>query len=137
MADCPRCRFALQPDTYEGVEVLFCSTCWGHWVEPEALGKILASDEYSFSESEARSVRSSIFRHWVEAEDTPDSAREQASVQETPQLVSPPCPVCQRPMDTVPFTDDCPIEIDKCNDHGVWLDTSEVKKIQVFFEANH
>lgn len=123
--DCPRCKLTLQEDDYEGVDVLFCSTCWGHWVERDALASILANDDYRFSSSEAKAVSKSIFKPWVDIErDDPD------------RLESASCPVCGKEMQTSTFTDGCPVEVDICHDHGVWLDTAEVKQIQIFFESD-
>lgn len=121
MADCPRCRLGLQSEEYEGAKVLFCGNCWGHWVTFEALAMIMASDQYQFSESEAATC---LFGKWADANE------------EDPQpLDAALCPDCQQEMTTGPFSADCPIEVDRCARHGMWLDTSEVKQLQVYFES--
>lgn len=122
MSDCPRCQLTLQPQDYEGVSVLFCATCWGHWVEHAALSKILAKQDYAFDDTERGSV---IFRDWSDAATGVDLDRLKAAS----------CPVCSQLMTTGPFAKDCPVEVDRCDDHGVWLDTAEVKQLQVYYET--
>ena len=124
MAACPRCKLTMQPDEYEGVAVLFCGTCWGHWVTHEAMAKILASQEYDFEESEAESVRGAIFEAWSEAESGDATQLEDAL-----------CPDCGQPMVKGPFSTNCAVEVDRCETHGIWLDTSEVKQVQVHYES--
>ena len=122
MSDCPRCQLTLQPQDYEGVSVLFCSTCWGHWVEHEALDKILAQRDYTFDEAERASL---IFSEWSDSQSGVDTGRLKAAT----------CPICSQLMNTGPFTEDCPVEVDRCAVHGVWLDTAEVKQLQVYYES--
>lgn len=123
MADCPRCKLTLRAEEYEGADVLFCSVCWGHWVKPEALAAILSSDEYDFSKSEVEVVSASIDQN---------SAAQSGEKQE---IVDAACPECGQRMKTGPFSDECSVEVDRCPEHGIWLDTDEVKQLQVYFES--
>ncbi len=120
MADCPQCRLPLRQQDYEGTSISFCETCWGHWLDDLSLATILAKREYGFSQGE----RNSAIASWVHVG---DGGLENGS----PGL---PCPVCQRPMVESPFADDCPVLVDRCREHGTWLDAGEIKKIQVFVE---
>ena len=45
------------------------------------------------------------------------------------------CPVCSGGMEKKKYHRSCPIEIDECELHGIWLDTGEIKDLQVFIES--
>lgn len=127
MADCPRCKLSLRAEEYEGAKVLFCSVCWGHWVKPEELAKILFSDEYEFSKSEVETVKAKMDQGSLGQE-----AWQEGEIRET---VDAACPECGQLMKAGPFADDCPVEVDRCAQHGIWLDTAEVKQLQIYFES--
>ncbi len=120
MPDCPRCNLKLQNAEYEGVETLFCSTCWGHFMSPEAFTQVLENDRYKFSDDE----KESVLRSWVEG--APKN-------QNLDPIVY--CPVCGGQTERKPFADDCPVTLDLCHLHGVWLDASEIKQVQVYFDS--
>ena len=125
MAACPHCQLGLSPQEYEGVTVLFCQQCWGHWLDHASLAKILETRDYGFSREEREIVTSS----WVLADvggDDADSREVSAG--------GIPCPVCRQRMEEAPFADDCPVLVDRCPDHGTWLDAGEIKQLQVFVE---
>ncbi len=120
MADCPHCRMTLQPQTYEGTQVLFCPVCWGHWLNNLALATILAKHDYGFSRDE----REVVLAGWVHIE---------GDVREYDKS-SLACPDCGQSMTESMFADNCPVLVDRCPEHGTWLDAGEIKKIQVFVE---
>ncbi len=122
MTDCPRCHLTLQFQCYEGTDVLFCATCWGHWLNSESLNRILESKDYGFSRQERETVR----RTWVSAGADDDS-------EQLTRILK--CPVCQAVMSETAFADDCPVLVDRCETHGTWLDAGEIKKLQVFVES--
>ena len=120
MADCPRCHLPLQPDEYEGTGVLFCGNCWGYWLDHGALEKIMRSEVYEFSKEEAASVLS----RWADHDASQVMLSENAA-----------CPICGESMEQAPFADGCPVVVDRCETDGVWLDTAEIKQLQVFVET--
>ena len=119
MPTCPRCKLDLQTDEYESVDALFCRECWGHWLSIEAFTEILNSEKYEFNQEEKDSVLSS----W--AKEAPDETFD--------PIVH--CPICGAPTTKKPFSDQCPVVLDLCHDHGVWLDASEIKQIQIYFDS--
>ena len=120
MPNCPRCNLSLQPEKYEDQDVFFCGTCWGHWLDHETFARIMESEVYSFSKDESVAVLSS----WANRDPGEISLSQSAA-----------CPVCGDAMEQSPIdVDRCPVVIDRCAEHGVWLDTSEIKQIQVFYE---
>ena len=120
MSDCPRCKLELQAEEYEGVPALFCSTCWGHWMSKESFTRMLKNEEYEFSTEE----RAAVLDGWGNAG--------AADVDLEPVVH---CPICSKATTRKQFADDCPVELDLCDDHGVWLDASEVKQVQVYFDS--
>jgi len=119
MPDCPRCSLKLQTEVYEENDVLFCTNCWGHWVSFPAFAAILQNEVYSFSKSDTESV----LRKWAGQEGGSDLT----------SVIR--CPDCDQEMRQMNFADDCPVLVDRCDDHGVWLDCAEIKEIQVFLDA--
>ena len=119
MADCPRCQLMMQTEVYEGHDVHFCNTCWGHWLDTETFTSILESEVYSFGTEERRSV----LAQWSDHD---------SSLKLSP---SAPCPECGEAMVQEPVDDLCPVVIDRCAEHGIWLDTAEIKQIQVFVDT--
>ena len=120
MPDCPRCTLSLQTEKYEGHDVFFCGTCWGHWLDHDTFRQIMESEVYSFGKDESLEV----LAKWAD--------HDPAEVKLSP---SAPCPGCGEVMEQAPIdAERCPVVIDSCQEHGVWLDTSEIKQIQVHFE---
>ncbi len=120
MLNCPHCQLTLQPQTYEGTQILFCSICWGHWLDDLALATILAKKDYGFSREE----RDTTLAAWVHIEGDAPTHDQQGVT----------CPVCGEIMTESMFADGCPVLVDRCSRHGTWLDAGEIKKIQVFVE---
>jgi hypothetical protein len=44
------------------------------------------------------------------------------------------CPECGRVMERKKYEGGCPVLIDECPDHGIWLDTGEIKDLQIYLE---
>jgi hypothetical protein len=76
---------------------------------------------YRFNNREAQTINATL--------DTQGDANRQGSER---QAV--PCPVCGVEMMRKKYTRDCPVQIDECDPHGIWLDTGEIKDLQVFIE---
>ena len=120
MIDCPHCQLSMQPQQYEGIAIPFCGTCWGHWVDDEALKTILETEFYAFG-----SERKSVFEVWKQEVDACELTGEARVLA---------CPVCNAELHEAPFAETCPVVVDRCEDHGTWLDAGEIKQLQVFVE---
>ncbi len=117
--DCPRCKLALRETQYEGVTVDLCDNCWGIWLDTGELKDVIDSQQLQFSDAERRQI--SGLRG---APATPTNTEPAA------------CPRCGRVMDQVHSDVAVPLVIDRCPDHGVWLDTGEIKAVQVVAEQS-
>jgi len=120
MANCPRCNVLLQTENYEGFETLFCNSCWGHWLTNEVFAGILKHDGYTFSSDEKTSILKLL------------AAKAQQRAQPEEVVM---CPVCNAETEKRAFSADCPVILDLCHDHGVWLDATEIKQVQVYFDS--
>jgi Zn-finger nucleic acid-binding protein len=113
---CPRCGVSLQGTKYEGVAVEFCDTCWGYWVGRLELETILTSKDETFGREEKKSV-----------------SRAPAHEGDRKLLT---CVRCEKHMSKMAVEDDGMVAflVDYCRDHGLWLDTGEIKRAQVLDE---
>jgi Zn-finger nucleic acid-binding protein len=106
---------------YEGEEVHFCGTCWGYWLTRSQLDQIVAGVKYRFGEREVEAIAETLGSH--------GDANRQGFEREAV-----PCPVCGGQMQKKTYAANCPVQIDECDQHGLWLDTGEIKDLQVFIE---
>ncbi|MHC4474766.1 MAG: TFIIB-type zinc ribbon-containing protein [Planctomycetota bacterium] len=120
---CPRCRLSLSPQEYEGQDVSFCQTCWGHWLTRSQLDTIVQEVAYKFSRLEKKAVLKTMRKEG-------DADRQGAES----QVIN--CPECDQPMEKKRYAESCPVEIDECGEHGIWLDTGEIKDLQIFVEKH-
>jgi Zn-finger nucleic acid-binding protein len=118
--DCPRCRLSLAEAEYEEQQVHFCGTCWGYWLTRTQLDRITAGVKYRFGKRESQTVQQTLVNDGDR--DRQGSEREVAS-----------CPVCGVEMKRKRYSNS-PVQIDECDQHGLWLDTGEIKDLQVFIE---
>ena len=121
--DCPRCGLWLSAQEYEGEKVSFCSTCWGYWLTRIQLDSIVNKVHYKFSEYEREAVLRTMTREG-------DADRQGSEG----QVVN--CPECGKAMERKRYESGCPVKIDECPEHGIWLDTGEIKDLQIFVEKH-
>jgi Zn-finger nucleic acid-binding protein len=113
--DCPRCKLALQRESYEGFQVEVCGTCWGVWLDPGELEQILLSKRYAFSTEEK------------------DAALGGTSTGPTSPIS---CPQCSVRMERLYLDPAYYLVIDRCPSHGIWLDGGEIKKVQALADTS-
>src|SRR5262245_30182459 len=96
---------------YEGIQVQFCEQCWGYFVGLREFEKVLHKRDENFSAAEKRTQRLRPHR-------------------EDGKLLR--CVTCTGPMAKLKLEEGFFIDI--CRDHGVWLDTGEIKRAQIMDE---
>ena len=116
--DCPRCKLSLVKDRYEGEEVDLCQGCWGIWLDLGELEHILESRHFHFTPEERKLAVDGRTR------------REQGPIEPAH------CPKCTVRMERLYLDPKIYLVIDRCRKHGVWLDTGEIKTLQVMAEAS-
>ncbi len=118
---CPRCDIPLHEMTYEGVVLDRCEKCGGTWCDEQELAEVVRIQHEQFSEDDFAEIR----------------AEEEAAAVTTEEKIPDqyPCLVCGRMMNRMNYQYTSGIIIDRCPvGHGVWLDSSELGKVQVFSE---
>ena len=108
---CPRCDLPLTSAPYEGVEAHACTECYGYWIPTPSLRHILTTQTTPFSDDEREHAY------------FPDA---QFDV-ETDGEIS--CMECANPLTKRAVLGT--VLIDICPNHGIWLDTGELKSIQI------
>ncbi len=119
---CPRCSSLLDRDVYEGEPVHCCPNCGGHWLRMEQLNMIVDRRDYKFRRGEAKRVLKTI--------------REDGDVDRGAEWKPAHCPQCSNLMNRRRYYDACPIKLDECVLHGIWLDVGEIKELQIFIESS-
>ena len=114
--NCPRCHLAFRKQTYEGVEVDFCDSCWGTWLDIDELPTIIEAHELEFSDED----RDKVLDLYQASQAGP-----RGQIQ---------CPKCRVFMEQIRYNGVIEILVDRCPEHGVWLDAGELKKVQVVAE---
>jgi Zn-finger nucleic acid-binding protein len=115
---CPRCRLPLRRVKYEGVDADMCDACWGFWLDTGEIELVLEKRDLGFTVKE----REMVLSHRGASARGPTAPA--------------PCPKCKAVMDRVHFDQAVSLVIDRCGDHGVWLDTGEIKKVQALAERS-
>lgn len=116
--DCPRCKLPLRTVDYEDVETDMCDSCWGFWLDTGELEQILDVRQMQFDESEQKAI--------LEVMTASQPGRQDPA----------PCPKCGQVMGRLHYDQSVHIVLDRCNDHGIWLDTGEIKKVQAVAEQS-
>ena len=116
--NCPRCALPLKTLDYEGVETDMCESCWGFWLDTGELEQILTNRGLEFSEEEREAILD------LRGASNP-GATDPAS-----------CPKCGSVMRRAHYDESVHLVLDECPDHGVWLDTGEIKKVQALAERH-
>jgi Zn-finger nucleic acid-binding protein len=113
---CPACISSLKSKPYESVVVDECEVCRSVWIASDALAGVIKSTEKSFTAEEAKAVFLSL-------------------KQTSQQVRNLSCPRCSAVLQSHHYAADMDLHIDRCpNDHGVFLDNSELEAIQLKFE---
>lgn len=118
--DCPRCKLPLKPQKYEGIDVDVCETCHGYWLDTGELEAIVEKQEYKWGQSEKQDILHAIAK-----------ANAEGKTKKDPDIA---CPKCSVTMEKVDFGGKSGITLDRCAMHGFWLDSKEMKQVQVWAE---
>ncbi len=118
--DCPRCKLPLKAETYEGIEVDLCQTCYGYWLDTGELESIASKKGHKWGKDEKEDILHAIAKANAEGK-----AKEDADAA---------CPKCAGTMEKVVFGGKSGITLDRCASHGFWLDSKEMKHVQVWAE---
>lgn len=102
----------------DGLETDLCPTCEGTWYDGGELSRAFRTPEIRLSH-----LRSCL------SENRAGSASE-IDLEEPVD-----CPRCGTTMRRGRYLSDCPVIVDKCDEHGVWLDDGELGQLLDHVEA--
>lgn len=120
MRKCPVDDFTLGSENYEGVTIDRCPHCQGVWLDKGELKAIQDNQDDDFRDV-SRSVLSSA---------TASVGMAQAETEKSRTCVS-----CDAKLIKREYNFASQIIIDNCpNGHGMWLDKTELSRLQTFFE---
>jgi Zn-finger nucleic acid-binding protein len=112
--NCLRCKGSCVHQIHGGVEIDQCSQCGGVWLDHGELEAIL---ETSPKGNTPISENSSGVH--LNAGISNDARQDHLS-----------CPFCSKTLNVVNFAYDSGVIINRCPNHGIWLDSGELKRIE-------
>ncbi len=114
--DCPRCKVSLNAATYESSDTLACGTCSGYWIPAASLRTILTKQDNEFTQSEQEEAYfpDELFNVATDGTVLCVECGEVATKRAVLGTVL----------------------IDICTGHGLWLDTGELKNLQIVTGGN-
>ena len=109
---CPVCKNSLVILEHDKVEIDYCPSCKGIWLDSGELELLMESKDVETK-----------FKHFKTAGDIKEKKYN--------------CPICNKKMDKVEF-ENSKIILDKCkNDHGLWFDKGELNLLLSNKDINH
>jgi len=123
---CPKCGQPLAEVLYEGAPVMECHYCGGIAAKRDVAARILAREDYSFSDEIAAAANALTKIHWASSPPNFFTVTDRLT-----------CPVCKNKMDRGFFTYGLPVVIDRCVRCGdIWFDKGELEMLQYLTEKN-
>jgi Zn-finger nucleic acid-binding protein len=120
MIDCINGCGQMSQLAYEGVDIDICKTCAGVWLDFGELTTIVETKERTWPESIVNKVLSSTGALGISAEERNRILR---------------CPKCNAVLPPTNYQGNSGIIVNACQkDHGLWLDSGELAKIQIYME---
>jgi Zn-finger nucleic acid-binding protein len=101
---CPHCPGHLASLEFADMEVDYCFTCAGIWLDADEMEHLLRIEGGT----------DDLLRTAVRAQTAEKPKR---------------CPVCRNRMDKILIGQTDAVLLDRCKDHGMWSDAGELKKI--------
>jgi Zn-finger nucleic acid-binding protein len=119
MKTCPRCQIELKEQSFGDLRVDMCPTCEGSWWEDEddELGQVMRLED------PIKALEGSELAPILVQDKLPPSSLEAPAA----------CPVCSKIMDRYRYLMISEIWLDRCPDHGIWLDDGELSAIVDYF----
>lgn len=118
--NCIRCNQPLTQEQYEGVDIDRCGKCQGVWLDAGELAKIVGTVGEHFSNV--------LISETLKGNATgiPQNEKESKEL----------CPKCSVEMTPINYSYQSGVIIDSCpNGHGLWFDSKELEKVQIFKES--
>ncbi len=115
---CPRCNGPTVKKPYEAVEIDSCLKCSGIWLDKGELEKVISVKQEKFAPEFVTKTLSQAV----------------AGIPKSESSNSIECPVCQSSTRCINYNYGSGVIINICADHGIWFDSGELQRIEVFME---
>ena len=110
---CPVCKYPMIVLELEQIEVDYCTSCKGIWLDAGELELLLET-------AEERSRLTNLFKE-------ADAVKEKSHD----------CPICRKQMKKFEVGEQGKVLVDKCKkNHGIWFDNGELQKVVEFGSVN-
>ena len=120
MINCVNGCGSLKTASYEGVTIDICESCMGVWLDYSELSHIVNTKDEFWSNSYIESIKNEIG-----IPGTPESEKGRVLL----------CPKCNEHMPPINYQYSSGVIVNSCkSNHGVWLDSGELEKIQIYME---
>ncbi len=120
MIKCANGCGSLETVLYEGITIDTCNSCMGVWLDYSELSHIVKTKDESWSNSYIESIKNEINIPGI-----PDIEKERTLL----------CPKCNEHMPPVNYQYSSGVIVNSCkSNHGVWLDSGELEKVQIYME---
>jgi Zn-finger nucleic acid-binding protein len=119
--NCPKCNIPLEANIYEDIEIDKCNQCQGSWLDDGEIVKIAQTKEETF---DPKLIRETLGQGFT-------------GIPQNEQHIVVNCPKCQSAMMPINYDYSSGIILDRCpQGHGLWLDGSELEKVQIIREQS-
>jgi len=120
MINCVNGCGLLVTTSYEGVTIDTCNSCMGVWLDDSELSHIVKTKDKSWSNGYIESITHKIGVPGILA------------IEKLKNVL---CPKCNEVMQPLNYQYTSGVIINSCKfNHGVWLDSGELEKIQIYME---
>jgi Zn-finger nucleic acid-binding protein len=110
--ECPVCKYSMVILELDKVEIDYCPSCKGIWLDSGELELLMES-----------SSNEKMYSHFKPADNVDEKKYN--------------CPICAKKMNKVEF-ENSGIIVDKCKkDHGLWFDKGELNSLLALEDVNH
>lgn len=118
--NCPNCNTNMNQIMYEGVEIDICGGCSGVWLDSGELTSIVKTKEKTWPIEVVKKMLDSTGEKGI--------SRHEANREIL-------CPKCNSDLPPANYQYNSGIIVNTCpKNHGVWLDSEEIDKIQIYME---
>lgn len=117
---CPRCARPMTVVAAAGVDLDRCPACHGIFFDPDELERVLETSVRPAAEADLAELNRLI------DEEFPETA---------PDVRYVPCPDCAKLMNRKAHAARAGVVVDRCREHGVWLDGGELRRLAKWARA--
>jgi len=133
---CSNCNFKMQPQKYERQDLHRCPACDSIFLEWDALTKIMQTEIADMSKQKNSIKEQSSSKNTDDQEWSNKTFSEKEYIEKMARKAKRNCPVCSEKMESKVFNLGIKISVERCPEHGVFLDRGELEYLQAAYELH-